>query len=348
MTKSWKQHGLLLLLFLGVWISPCSCSENKFSQGCLQGLLNDGNYTEIVESFKDQIFGLRGGGGEEGSPSSSSRVCNSNDNDDGTADECIVTEIPYPEIRIHNGDWDSSVLLAWLYQILLTEFLGVPATVGLTTEKSFAASFYAETNDLIYSDISYAYDGLRTAKEDIAEENWVYECHNTKDQCVHVLPEVWAPQRPEWEALEMEEVIEEASSNGMVSNPSFFIPKRTAIEYPDLTIFYGLESNKQLTASLFKKPTTWSDYCQLFNCNDTSFVGAAQREPMDEKEGNMYFSEGLYTGYFLETDQNFCSNSTMLDDCHGYFVSPQCDWSSFSEGKYTTASFFVWMCVQKT
>jgi hypothetical protein len=78
---------------------------------------------------------------------------------------CRQTDLPYPEIRIHNGDWSTSYFLALIYQIVLVELLDVPATVGLTTEMSHAASFYSIENKIEYSTELYPYEALMMANE---------------------------------------------------------------------------------------------------------------------------------------------------------------------------------------
>jgi hypothetical protein len=50
-------------------------------------------------------------------------------------------------------------------------------------------------------------------------------------------------------------------------------------------------------------------------------------------EKDKFYVEGFYQGYFRATEKNNCTESDGIDDCHGYFVAPPCDWSSFSEGQ---------------
>ena len=55
------------------------------------------------------------------------RACNSDD-PPGTEQNgiCIPSPFDYPEIRILNQNWDSSVISAWVLQIVLSELLQVP------------------------------------------------------------------------------------------------------------------------------------------------------------------------------------------------------------------------------
>jgi hypothetical protein len=61
------------------------------------------------------------------------------------------SDFEYPQIRIHNGNWESSIFFAWVLQIILMEVLHVPATVGLTTNATAISSFYSLDNTLEYS-----------------------------------------------------------------------------------------------------------------------------------------------------------------------------------------------------
>lgn len=319
------------LICLAWWVPAICCAKsNPFRHGCLKQKGKD-------KDLKKSIFL-----GEEDDASRTSRVCNSNDQN--SEEYCSNSNFSYPELRIHNGDFYSSFLLSWIYQIVLMEFVGVPASVGLTTETSFEANFYAESlsEKLSFSPISYAYEGIEKANEyipcptnaaEIVQANCEFilpECQNTEEECAHILPEVWAGQRSEYIKLEKSGVLE-SSPNGMITNPSFMVPTKTAKEYPMLSIIYGLQANPTLVASLFRKPKTWNEYCKLNDCTESS--SAAQRNPVDATEGNVYYSEGLYTGYFEETEQNKCINSTNLEECHGYFIAPNCDFPSFAEGK---------------
>jgi hypothetical protein len=153
--------------------------------------------------------------------------------------------------------------------------------------------------------------------------------------CVHILPD-------EWLKLEDNGVIDRASANGMVATSNFFVPAFTIRKYPSLAVFYGFQGdeNRKLLAELFKKPTTWKEYCELVSSSNCSIADrtAARYPNQRDSEGQYYengkfYVEGLYQGYFRATEKNNCTESDGIDDCHGYFVAPPCDWSSFSEGQ---------------
>merc|ERR1712232_1412130 len=62
------------------------------------------------------------------------RVCNSDDTAKGN-NKCRIPEFAnYKEVRIGTGSGDrrhkgSSLLIAWIYQIILSEVFGVPAAI---------------------------------------------------------------------------------------------------------------------------------------------------------------------------------------------------------------------------
>eukprot|EP00980_Cylindrotheca_fusiformis_P018109 scaffold5818_cov84-Cylindrotheca_fusiformis.AAC.1 len=252
------------------------------------------------------------------------RVCTSSDDDDPDEMFCRKSRFPYPEIRIHNGDWSTSFWLAWIYQIVLVELLGVPVSVGLTTDAARKASFYAlENNKLEYSTTAYPYEALIEANIQIRNGG---NCEDTNKPCVHVLPEVWAGQRSEWLRLLDDGEIDRPEPNGMLQTSNFFLPAFTIQEYPSLGVFYGFQGdeNRKLLAELFKKPTTWKDYCQLVSSTNCSIADdTASRYPNNEsEEEDKYFLDGLYKGFFRATEKNNCTVSDDIDDCHGYFVAP--------------------------
>ena len=78
------------------------------------------------------------------------RVCNSDDaNNNSTSPQghCSVPDFNYPEIRIAPGNWESSIFQAYITQIVLSEILGVPATLesGSTLQVFHTAPSPVET-----------------------------------------------------------------------------------------------------------------------------------------------------------------------------------------------------------
>jgi hypothetical protein len=90
------------------------------------------------------------------------RLCNSDDDPTQRNSVCDVSSFKdvYPEVRIHQGDWPTSLVMAWIYQITLSELAGIPSTVGLTSTDTKLASFYSQKSDLSYSKESYPYGAL--------------------------------------------------------------------------------------------------------------------------------------------------------------------------------------------
>jgi len=84
------------------------------------------------------------------------RTCNSNDD---TTENCEPSILNYPEVRGHNGNWETPIFYAWIIQIFLSEFLQVPTAVGLL-EDTAQASFYAPEMPMSWSSLTYAWDAI--------------------------------------------------------------------------------------------------------------------------------------------------------------------------------------------
>lgn len=99
---------------------------------------------------------------------------------------------------------------------------------------------------------------------------------------------------------------------------------------PTLFHFIGLqgEKNRRKLAEAFLRPTTWKDYCNLISPTKCQLPNiTALRPPDDENEGERYFSDGLYTGYFRKTEQSDCDSHP--NNCTGHIVDFPCGWSSY-------------------
>ena len=95
----------------------------------------------------------------------------------------------------------------------------------------------------------------------------------------------------------------------------------------DFFVFKSPNSFAYRLAKIFKRPTTWGDYCKhVTNC--TSDDGIAARSPVDESESGRYFVEGLYTGFFRDTEKNDC---LLNPNCTGHVVDYPCSWKPFTE-----------------
>lgn len=326
-----------------------TCS-NPFRNGCLKAM--------NISRYRDGM-----------------RICNSNDDltnvtelssddsrDASNSAGCKVSEFPYLEIRIHQGDWESSYFLAWIYQIVLMELVGVPATVGLTGEMTKLSDFYAMENQLQFSPLTYSPEGL-------IRSNQANGCNQVEEECVHVLPEVWDGQREIYEKLFAEDEIYLPSSNGMLGQTSLYVPSFTARNNPALTSFLGYEgeTNRPLLAELFKRPSTWQEYCELVSKNNCTIPNIVTSEyPSSEEEKGQYFAQGRYTGHFEATRESDC---TQVQNCAGYIVGPPCElttnldaqlhWNNITglrrdgpllpDGAYTTKSMReIWLAANAT
>ena len=71
-------------------------------------------------------------------------------------------------------------------------------------------------------------------------------------------------------------------------------------------------------AEIFKRPTTFGDYCDhVADCSNGEDEAAA-RAPVDASERGRYFIEGVYTGHFRYTEANNCTLHP--DSCTGHIV----------------------------
>ena len=249
------------------------------------------------------------------------RVCNSDDPEDAAESGlCFKSNFDYPEIQIHNADWEASIFLSWIMQIVLMEILEVPVTVGLGP-RTHQESFYAPDNSVIFSTTSYPWDAIRTAND-------VKDCRLTTADCAHVMVEVWNSQVLEWtDALE-KGYIDPVEGNGQVGKVSLYVPVFTANRDDTLISFYGLqgESNRRKVAEAFKRPTTWADYCQEDPENRCTESDSTARRFPEPTEEDLYFSEGLFDGYFRATEKNDCDKNNAT--CTGHIVGPSCTWSN--------------------
>ena len=121
------------------------------------------------------------------------RICNSDD--DITPEDKKFCRKPtladfflYDEVRIAPGSWESSIIMAWIYQILLTEVLEVPVTIENGDGKKGVGSFYDRTNGFTFVDSDYESTIYTTIWE---AERVGGDCSKTDKPCAHILPEVW-------------------------------------------------------------------------------------------------------------------------------------------------------------
>ena len=142
--------------------------------------------------------------------------------------------------------------------------------------------------------------------------------------------ETWNGHTASLNKLKDEQAIETPGGLGALAEQMWFMRRKTAMEYPAFLSYLGLrgDENRARIAEVFKRPTTWSDYCKYVsedNCETPDKY--AQRAPSLEGEENMYHVSDFYTGYFRATEKNNCTESP--DTCTGHIVDYPCGWSSF-------------------
>lgn len=255
------------------------------------------------------------------------RVCNSDDLKNTSPEEseddlafCISNEFDYFEIRIHNSNWESSIFLAWIMQIMLMEVLKVPATVGLKSGNTNITSFYAPSNTIEYSSAAYPWDAIRQSS--------LEPCENTEEDCVDILPEVWNSQLPEWTALSQEGALDALDWNGQVGKLGWFIPVLTAQRDASLLSYYGMqgEANRAKLAETFRRPTTWVEYCEEVSTTNCTVPDDVAGSYPDAGSKEKYFVSGSYKGFFRLLPENDCT--LFPDTCTGYMIAPPCTWST--------------------
>ena len=283
---------------------------NPFVDGCLRTMFGSLDDDELAgRKFAPEVIEAING-----------RVCNSDDKRSAIdRGECLENEFEYFEIRVHNSDWESSIFVAWIMQIMLMEVLKVPVTIGLNSGVTAKSSFYSPVNVLEYSSNAYPWEAL---------ENKV-DCEKTSENCVDVMPEVWNGQASEWNEKMLDGTIEPVDGCGQVGKLGWYIPGATAKRDNSLVSYYGLqgEENRAKLAETFKRPTTWLEYCEeVSKTNCSSPDDVAEYYPQNANQAEKYFEEGLYTGHFRMLRENNCTE--FPNTCTGYFIGPECTWDT--------------------
>ena len=160
----------------GVSVCENGICTNPFEQGCLKAMgekYGPKNSTLFKRAFEE------------------SRRCNSDDETINYTKSCKIPEwekfFDYDEIRIANAEWGSAILFAWIFQIIMTEVLEVPATIENGWHSlPGTVSFY---NRYIVNDEFPNY-GDGTHVDTLSEAyNVKGYCRETKSPCAHLLPD---------------------------------------------------------------------------------------------------------------------------------------------------------------
>ena len=128
-------------------------------------------------------------------------------------------------------------------------------------------------------------------------------------------------------------MLERTEGGGSLAKYSWYVPRFVAEADHRFVSHFGLagEENRRLLAETFHRPTTWKDFCQLYDCthDNRTVVGSsfAKRPPQTAAEDEMYFRDGFYSGHFRPTEENDC-NATEL--CTGHIANVVCDWSTYA------------------
>ncbi|CAB9517822.1 Gamma-aminobutyric acid (GABA) B receptor [Seminavis robusta] len=300
----------LIVLSAVLFMSTSSAAGNEITNpyhgGCLQALVPNWSVPRVCNS--DDITSTGGGGSQH----------------------CRVPDMEYLEIRTYVANWESSVIVGWLVQIVLSEMLGVPATIEAGSYGEIK-SFYDPLSRLDFITHNNA-----TALE-IANTMPQKDCRladKTKDNyqpCAHFLAEAWDTDSP-WVRDLIDERKIDAQVLGVLGLESWFVTKFTSQQDPTIVSYHGLigEPNRHKLAAMFKRPTTWAHYCQQISTNNCTIPDqVAQRPPHNELEEQFYFAPDNYTGHFRFTDQNNCTLHP--DSCTGHIANYPCGWSGHME-----------------
>ena len=312
-------------------LSTGYCSNPFYKGGCLANYYYN-NYETDEQSLPPQTR--------------KKRICHSEDPDNALEEgHCMWPEsslLQYPEVRIVSQNWESAIFSAWILQILLVEFLQVPATIetGIPQGRMdfydpHMAMDYGEGNDWKSLKTSVQYQDCRLANSktrklrnpqrnrNVDEED---EQSNEEDSdyqsCGHVIPEVWNGHYLTLRELHDNNTIEAPTGLGALGGQGWFIPKHMAANDTSFTTYLGLQgpTNRHKLAAALPRPTSWKEYCEEESpdqCETPSEV--ATRAPATKEEGKMYFLEGTFRGYFRNTTENDCE--TWSDNCTGHVSS---------------------------
>lgn len=127
------------------------------------------------------------------------------------------------------------------------------------------------------------------------------------------------------------------TSNGMINRLGFYVPAFTATKHPELSSIFGLsgEQNRKKLAETFLTPTTWQEYCEMFDCSSNQTT-IALRSPIRNDEKGRYFVPGLFEGYFRNMAEMGIDCEENDNECFGHFVNldnSNCEWASYAEAQ---------------
>ena len=197
--------GQVVVLSLSTWVSHAtplgvSCATDRDcgeSQGLVQGtsVCENGKCTNPFEHGCLNVMSEKYGKKNIPFPSAfeKTRICNSDDDITQTYKKrcrkpTLADFFLYDEVRIAPGNWNAAIVMAWIFQILLTEVLEVPVTLEHADGKKGVGSFYDRTNGFTFVDGDYEHTIYKTLLESDRVNG---DCSKAKEPCAHILPDVW-------------------------------------------------------------------------------------------------------------------------------------------------------------
>lgn len=363
--QNWRRTILLLiplLFFLSSLVPECQASVTCETNDECSSLLRPGSEcinNECTNPFQQGC--LKSYLGEEAY--SALRTCNSEDTiHNTTASLCTPSPLDYSEIRILSQvsvgilpnqsmfvlsccytkvlsfpitvsqNWESAMFTAWILQIVLSEFVQVPATIE-SSGPGRQLNFYDPAMSFSYGAMGYDFDALKRANDrggGSCPPTW-RQSEDDYQSCAHVIPEVWSGHASTVAELTAQGTSEPPEGTGVVGKLGWFIPKYLAKRDPSLAHWLGLSGgdNRRKVAETFRVPTTYGMYCaEIVTDNCTEPTLHASRPPVDEAEAAKYFVPGgAFNGYFRFTDENDCDLNP--DTCVGHITDVPCEWTTF-------------------
>lgn len=294
-----------------------STCTNPFEQGCLNVMSE--KYGKKKTRFPSMF--------EE------TRICNSNDA--GGEKRCrkqkLVDYFHYDEVRIAPSNWEGAIVAGWIYQILLTEMLEVPATMeNGSKEKNLngKGSFYDRYNAFVFPSGGYESGIHETLWESVKLQG---DCTKTEEPCAHILPDVWDS------GVDKEKHVDgrilPPVPNGMIARVGYYVPKFTAKNHPELSTLYGLsgEKNRHNVAANLLTPVSWQLYCNNITKSPTCTDEVAKGPPLNDKDAARYYHAENFTGHFYTPPDGNCTLNPTT--CTGHFVNPGCSWATYGEAQ---------------
>jgi len=259
------------------------------------------------------------------------RTCHSDDPTDALENgDCRPSSLEYPEVRTVMRGWDTQTMGSWLLQILMSELLGVPASI-----EAGAPDLIGDFYNMRYP--SPNSNGLTDAECLVrASEMDNGECITSTQEkdssyvpCCHISPEVWEERRGILSPLVSSGVMEPFSELNALAYQTWMIPKFAVERDPTLGIYTGLqgEENRKKLAETFLTPTTWKQYCDEVSDSELCEDDVAVRAPITPEEEESMFAEGLYIGHFRQLPEQNCTLHPTT--CYGHFADYPCTWATF-------------------